>query len=160
MNNIEIERKFLLNSDIYKPLIIRSFPIIQGYISAEKGHSVRVRLKGEQAYLTIKGRTNKNGISRFEWEREISVEDAKALLKLCHSGIIEKTRHIVPSGKHFIEIDEFYGDNQGLVIAEIELESENEQYDKPAWLGKEVTGDYHYYNSYLAKAPFKKWQTL
>ncbi|MDR2823785.1 MAG: CYTH domain-containing protein [Prevotellaceae bacterium] len=157
MNNIEIERKFLLNNDDYKSFIIKSLPIIQGYISAEKGRSVRVRRKGDKAYLTIKGAANKNGISRFEWECEISVEDADELFCLCQYGIINKTRHIVPSGKHVIEIDEFHGDNAGLVMAEIELESENEQYEKPAWLGREVTGDFHYYNSYLAKMPFKMW---
>ncbi|MCL1867771.1 MAG: CYTH domain-containing protein [Paludibacter sp.] len=158
MKNIEIERKFLLKNDNYKPLITKSFKIRQGYISSGQGHSVRVRSKGDKAYLTIKGATNQNGISRFEWEHEIELDDLDGLFLLCINGIIEKTRHIVPSGKHIIEIDEFEGDNKGLVLAEIELESENEPYEKPEWLGKEVTGNRQYYNSFLSKFPYKTWE--
>jgi adenylate cyclase len=158
MKNIEIERKFLLKNDDYKPLIVKSINIKQGYISAEKGHSVRVRSKGNKAYLTIKGASNRNGISRFEWEHEIDVDDLEGLFSLCQNGIIEKTRHLVPLGKHIIEIDEFEGDNKGLILAEIELESENEPYEKPEWLGEEVTGNRQYYNSFLSKFPYKTWE--
>ncbi|GHT17330.1 hypothetical protein FACS189429_1170 [Bacteroidia bacterium] len=156
--NIEIERKFLLKSDDYKSFITKSFPIKQGYISVEKGHSVRVRRKGDKAFLTIKGATSSNGISRFEWEREIDLADAEELFLLCQNSFIDKTRHIVPVGKHIVEIDEFHGDNEGLVMAEIELENENETYEKPAWLGEEVTGNRRYYNSFLTRIPFKMWQ--
>jgi len=158
MKNIEIERKFLLKNNDYKPFITKSVKIKQGYISVEKGNSVRVRSKGDKAFLTIKSATNCNGISRFEWEREIDVDDLQGLFSLCKGGIIEKTRHLVPSGKHIIEIDEFEGDNEGLVLAEIELETENEPYEKPSWLGDEVTGNRQYYNYFLSKFPYKTWK--
>ena len=158
MKHIEIERKFLLKNADYKPFITKSIKIKQGYISVTKGHSVRVRLKGNKAYLTIKGASNINGISRFEWEREIDVDDLDGLFLLCCNGIVEKTRHIVPAGKHIIEIDEFEGDNADLILAEIELENENEPYERPEWLGEEVTGKRQYYNSFLSKYPYKTWR--
>lgn len=158
MKNIEIERKFLLKNADYKPFITESIKIKQGYISAEDGHSVRVRRKGDKAYLTIKGASNNKGISHFEWEREIDVGDLDGLFALCNDRIIEKTRHIVPAGNHIIEIDEFEGENEGLILAEIELENENEPYEKPAWLGEEVTGERQFYNSFLSKFPYKTWK--
>lgn len=157
MKNIEIERKFLLKNDDYKPLVSKAIKIKQGYISVEKGHCVRVRSKGDKAYLTIKSAINRNGISRFEWEREIDIEDLEGLFSLCKYGIIEKTRCLVPFGRHIIEIDVFEGENYGLVLAEIELENENEPYEKPEWLGQEVTGKRQYYNSFLSKFPYKTW---
>ena len=119
--------------------------------------TVRIRIQGEKGYITIKGISNKSGASRLEWEKEIPVDEAKSLLKLCKKGTIEKTRYEVKSGNHNIEIDEFHGDNEGLIMAEIELENENESIEKPEWLGTEVTGDQRYYNSYLSLNPFKKW---
>ena len=154
----EIERKFLTKDD-YKPFVIKSFRIIQGYLSSVPERTVRVRVKDDTGYLTIKGAANKSGTSRFEWEMEIPVEEAEKLLKLCEPGIIDKIRHIVPtSGGLFFEVDEFHGDNEGLVIAEIELPDENYPFTKPGWLGEEVTGDKRYYNSMLTKNPFKNWR--
>jgi len=118
---------------------------------------VRVRIKGDSAFLTIKGKSNDSGTSRFEWEKQIDIHDAEALLDLCEAGILEKTRYEIPSGKHIYEVDEFQGKNQGLLIAEIELNSEDEVFEKPNWLGKEVTGDVKYYNSQLSKQPYKTW---
>ncbi len=154
----EIERKFLVKGD-FKPFATKKIRIIQGYLSSVPERTVRVRIKGDKGFLTIKGIGNKSGASRFEWEKEISVDDAKALLEICEPGIIDKTRYIVPekSGLKF-EVDEFYGDNEGLVLAEIELPSEDYQFEKPEWLGEEVTGDPRYYNSMLMKNPYKNWK--
>jgi adenylate cyclase len=116
-----------------------------------------VRIKGNKGFLTIKGASNESGLSRFEWEKEIPVDEARALLKLCEKGIIDKTRFEVKIGNHIFEVDEFYGENEGLIIAEIELESETETFEKPIWLGKEVTNDNRYYNSFLSKNPFVRW---
>ena len=154
---IEIERKFLTTSDKYKSVAFSQNRITQGYLSTVPGRTVRVRIKGKKGFLTIKGASNKSGLSRFEWEKEIAVEDAAALLQLCEKGVIDKTRFEVKVGNHIFEIDEFYGENEGLIIAEIELATENETFEKPIWLGKEVTEDYRYYNSYLSKNPFKDW---
>jgi adenylate cyclase len=116
-----------------------------------------VRIKGDTGYLTIKGKSNETGLSRFEWEKEIPLEEAKALLLLCEKGIIEKNRYEVPVGKHLFEVDEFFGENEGLLLAEVELQSENELFEKPIWLGKEVSHDDRYYNSYLSQHPFTSW---
>lgn len=153
----ETERKFLVLSDAFKAEAVASHRIKQGYIARDNGNSVRVRIKDNTGILTIKG-PSADDISRTEWEIEIPLADAEALLKLCHGGIIDKTRYIVPeaSGRVF-EVDEFYGDNEGLVMAEIELENADDPFEKPSWLGKEVTGDRHYYNSYLSLHPFKTW---
>lgn len=153
----ETERKFLVLSDAFKAQAIASHHIKQGYIARDNGNSVRVRIKDNTGILTIKG-PSADDISRTEWEIEIPLADAEALLKLCHGGIIDKTRYIVPeaSGRVF-EVDEFYGDNEGLVMAEIELENASDAFEKPSWLGQEVTGDRHYYNSYLSMHPFKTW---
>lgn len=155
---IEIERKFLVTSDAFKKKAISQKRITQGYLSAVPERTVRVRTKGDQAFLTIKGASNETGMSRFEWEKEIPVEDAKKLLLLCEKGVIDKTRFEIKVGKHIYEVDEFYGDNQGLIMAEIELQSETESFEKPNWLGKEVTNDSRYYNAYLSKNPYTDWK--
>jgi len=153
----ETERKFLVLSDAFKAEAIASHRIKQGYIARDNGNSVRVRIKDSTGILTIKG-PSADDISRTEWEIEIPLADAEALLKLCHGGIIDKTRYIVPeaSGRVF-EVDEFYGDNEGLIMAEIELENADDPFEKPSWLGQEVTGDRHYYNSFLSLHPYKTW---
>lgn len=153
----EIERKFLVTGD-YKSLARKATRITQGYLSSVPERTVRVRIKGEKGFITIKGIGSESGASRFEWEREIPVDEARELLKLCEPGVIDKTRYLVDAGFHTFEVDEFYGDNEGLTVAEVELASENETFDSPAWLGQEVTGDVHYYNSMLMKKPYKNWK--
>ena len=154
---IEIERKYLVTSLDFKNDYFAKNEIAQGYLSSNPERTVRIRIKGTKGYLTIKGIGNESGISRFEWEKEIELDEAKQLLKLCEKGVIEKTRYEVKSGNHVIEVDEFHGDNNGLIIAEIELENENESIEKPHWLGNEVTNDERYYNSYISLNPFKNW---
>jgi len=153
----EIERKFLVKSEAFKTESVREMRITQGYLSSVPERTVRVRIKGEKGFMTIKGIGNESGASRYEWEREISIEDTKALLSICEPGVIDKTRFNVKSGEHTFEVDEFYGENDGLVVAEVELSSEDEAFDKPEWLGEEVTGDVKYYNSMLMKNPYKNW---
>lgn len=155
---IEIERKFLVKSQVFIDEAFNKTHIKQGFLSTDKERTVRVRLKGEKGFLTIKGASSNDGLSRFEWEKEISKEDAEQLFKLCKQGIIDKMRYEVKSGNHIFEIDEFFGDNEGLVLAEIELNTEDEGFEKPNWLGKEVTGDIRYYNSQLSNQPFKTWK--
>ena len=152
----EIERKFLLKGD-FKADSFKATRITQGYLSSVPERTVRVRVKGEKGYITIKGKGNDSGASRYEWEKEIPVDEVKELLKLCEPGIIDKTRYLVKAGEHTFEVDEFYGENEGLVMAEVELKDENENFIKPAWLGEEVTGDVKYYNSMLMKHPYTKW---
>lgn len=154
----EIERKFLVTSDAYRTMAASSSHIVQGYICHDKGRTVRVRIRDEKAYLTIKGPSDKAGLSRYEWETEIPLADARELMKLCAGGVIDKRRYLVPCGSHTFEVDEFYGDNQGLVIAEVELASESEPFDKPPFIGREVTGDRRYYNSHLLENPYCKWR--
>jgi adenylate cyclase len=154
---VEIERKFLVLNDDFKTLASHKHQIAQGYLNSHSERTVRIRIKGESGFLTIKGKGNKTGTTRFEWETEISLLEARPLLALCEENIITKTRYEVPFAKHIIEVDVFSGGNEGLVIAEIELTDENEHFEKPNWLGKEVTADKRYYNSYLSKNPFKKW---
>ena len=153
----EIERKFLVAGD-FKQGASESFRLIQGYISTDPDRTVRVRINGSQGFLTIQGRSSADGLSRYEWEKEIPVEEARELMELCGPGIIDKTRYLVPCGDHTFEVDEFYGSNQGLVLAEIELADEQETFRKPSWLGEEVTGDIRYYNSMLMKCPFTEWK--
>ena len=155
--NQEIERKFLVKGE-YKSQAVRSYRIVQGYLSSVSGRTVRIRIKSDKGYITIKGKSNESGLSRYEWEKEILLQEAEELFRLCEPGAIEKTRYEIPAGKHIFEVDEFYGDNTGLTMAEVELESENESYIKPEWLGIEVTGDRRYYNSCLTKHPFKDWE--
>lgn len=157
INMIEIERKFLVISDAYKAEAFKKTRIIQGFLNTHPDRTVRVRLKENKGVLTVKGRASKNGVTRFEWEKELSKTDTEALLELCEKGIIDKVRHEVKVENHIFEIDEFFGDNQGLVIAEIELKTEDETFSKPKWLGVEVTGDLKYYNSQLGKNPFNTW---
>ena len=154
---IEIERKFLVVSEGYKSAAFKSTRITQGFLSTDPERTVRVRVKGTQGFLTIKGKSNTSGTSRFEWEKEIDLQEAEALLKLCKKGIIDKIRYEVKSNTHVYEIDEFFGDNNGLVVAEIELNSEEEAFEKPSWLGTEVTGEVKYYNSQLSTTPFCEW---
>lgn len=153
----EIERKFLTTSDEFKSVSFKQNRIVQGYLSSVPERTVRIRIKDEKGFLTIKGIANESGLSRFEWEKEIPILEAEALLKICEKGIIDKTRYEVKVGNHIFEVDEFYGENKGLIIAEIELSAEDEVFEKPNWLGKEVTNDSRYYNSYLSKNPFINW---
>ncbi len=154
----EIERKFLVKGEAFKALASAALPICQGYLSSVPERTVRVRLRGKKAYLTVKGMASGDGLSRFEWEKEIAPHEAEELIRLCEPGVIQKSRYLVPVGKHTYEVDEFYGDNNGLIIAEIELSSVDEDFVKPDWLGKEVTGDQRYYNSSLTKNPYKNWR--
>ena len=155
---IEIERKFLVNSDAFKVEANKHYIIKQGFLNRDKARTVRIRLKNDKGYLTIKGKSSANGLSRFEWETEITKLEAEALLKLCEPSIIDKTRYEVLKHGHLFEIDVFYGKNEGLIMAEVELNSESETFFKPDWLGKEVTGDIRYYNSMLSKRPFNEWE--
>lgn len=152
----EIERKFLVAGD-YKQEAFNETRITQGYLSSVAERTVRVRIRGEKGYLTIKGKSSASGASRYEWEKEIDVNEATELLSLCEPNIIDKTRFLVKSGNHIFEVDEFYGENEGLTVAEVELSSEDEPFVKPKWLGEEVTGDRRYYNSMLIKNPFRCW---
>lgn len=155
---IEIERKFLVTSNAFKEESFNALEVTQGFLNTDAARTVRVRIKGKKGFLTIKGESSNNGLSRFEWEKEISKTDAEALLKLCEKGIIDKIRYEVKVGKHTFEVDEFFGDNEGLIIAEVELNSENESFDIPNWLGEEVTGQIKYYNSQLSKLSYKNWK--
>lgn len=156
---IEIERKFLVLSDAFKTEAFKSTRIIQGYLNSNKQRAVRVRLKGEQGFLTIKGESSKNGLSRFEWEKEIPESEARALLKLCEPGVVDKIRYEIKLGNHVFEVDAFFGDNAGLIIAEVELNDENELFEKPSWLGEEVSGQTKYYNSQLSNQPYNTWKS-
>ena len=155
---IEIERKFLVNSDDYRAEASTIITMTQGYLNSNPERSVRVRLTDQTGFITVKGKSNESGLSRFEWEKEISKTEAEALLKLCEKTIISKTRYEVAVGNHLFEVDEFSGDNKGLVVAEVELGSEDEKFSKPDWLADEVTGDLKYYNSNLSNAPFCNWK--
>ena len=152
----EIERKFLVTGK-FKHLADSAERIIQGYLCSLPERTVRIRVMDKKGFITVKGPLNKTGVSRFEWEKEIPVSEALSLVKLCEPGTIDKTRFLVKSGRHTFEVDEFYGENEGLVMAEIELSHENEEYERPSWLGEEVTGDPRYYNSNLRSNPFRKW---
>ncbi len=154
---IEIERKYLVTSLAFKDEAHIHNEIAQGYLTSNPERTVRIRIKGAKGYITIKGVGNESGTSRMEWEKEIPVDEAKSLLQLCEKGVIEKTRYEVKSGHHTIEIDVFHGDNDGLIMAEIELQNEDEAIKKPNWLGTEVTGDKRYYNAYLSLHPYKNW---
>ena len=149
MSSKEIERKFLVKSHDYRKEAQKTEGIIQGFLSSVPERTVRVRMVDKIGWITVKGIGNASGTTRFEWEKEISKAEAEALFTLCEAGMIDKTRHVVKSGSHIFEVDEFYGAQEGLVIAEIELEREDEPFVKPKWLGKEVTGDPRYYNSQL-----------
>ena len=163
--NIETERKFLVLNDDYKAQAVRSYRIRQGYLAHDEGRTVRVRIRDNQGFLTIKGPSLIPGC-RPEWEKEISLQEAEDLFPLCKPGSVDKTRWIVPASpvmadsdrpSRYFEVDEFHGENDGLVMAEIELGSPDEPFESPSWLGKEVTDDDRYYNGYLARKPFKTW---
>lgn len=153
----EIERKFLVKDNSYREKAFSSSHIKQGYICSARGRTVRVRIRDGKGYLTIKGASDSSGISRYEWEREIPLQEAEELMSLCEPGMIDKTRFLVRVGQHVFEVDEFYGENQGLVVAEVELGSENEDFERPDFLGEEVTGQVKYYNSFLMKNPYTHW---
>ena len=153
----EIERKFLVKGD-FKSEVFKSTRITQGYLSSVPERTVRVRVKGEKGFITIKGIGNESGASRYEWEKEIPVEEVRELLKICEPGVIDKTRYLVKNGEFTFEVDEFYGDNEGLTVAEIGLPDEQAEFNRPAWLGEEVTGDVRFYNSMLMKNPYKNWK--
>ena len=155
---LEIERKFLVLSSAYREKATSKERIVQGFLNTHPERTVRVRIKGDKGFMTVKGKSNTAGTSRFEWEKEISVEEVASLLPFCEKGIIAKFRYEVAVGSHVFEVDEFEGDNEGLVVAEIELSSETESFKKPDWLGKEVTGEEKYYNSQLGKNPYKSWK--
>jgi CYTH domain-containing protein len=153
----EIERKFLVRSNDFIKESHKKYRIVQGFLNTHKERTVRVRLKGDQGYITVKGQSNDTGTTRFEWEREISKEEAENLLLLCEPGVIDKLRYEVVVEDHLFEIDVFSGDNLGLIVAEVELKSESESYPKPQWLSTEVTGEIKYYNAMLSKHPYQKW---
>ena len=157
MSGLEIERKFLVKGDGYKRQAYSSSRIQQGYICSGHGRTVRVRIRDARGYLTIKGPARNGGFGHYEFEKEITLTEAEELMRLCEPGIIDKTRYLVKSGQHTFEVDEFYGENEGLVMAEVELGSEDEPYEKPDFIGKEVTGDRRYYNSHLRENPFSLW---
>lgn len=153
----EIERKFLVTGE-FRHLAYHHSRILQGYISSGNGRTVRVRIRDDKGYLTIKGPSGKQGLSRYEFEKEIPLSDAKDLMAICEPGIIDKTRYLVKSGAHVFEVDEFYGDNEGLIMAEVELSDENETFIKPDFIGREVTGDRRFYNAHMRKNPYKLWK--
>lgn len=153
----EIERKFLVRGE-FKSQAFQAERIIQGYLSSQPERTVRVRIRGDRGFLTIKGKSSENGLSRYEWEKEIPLAEARELMSLTEPGRIDKTRYLVRKGKHVFEVDEFYGENEGLILAEVELKDENEVFEKPEWLGTEVTGDLRYYNAMLTGHPFTTWQ--
>ena len=153
----EIERKFLVTGE-FRHLAYHHSRILQGYISSGNGRTVRVRIRDDKGYLTIKGPSGKQGLSRYEFEKEIPLSDAKDLMAICEPGLIDKTRYLVKSGAHVFEVDEFYGDNEGLIMAEVELSDENETFIKPDFIGREVTGDRRFYNAHMRKNPYKLWK--
>ena len=154
---IEIERKFLVQNTDFKTACFDIKYMKQGYLNSDKLRTVRIRISNTQGFITIKGKSNETGTSRYEWEKEISISEAEDLMILCEPNLIEKKRYLIKAQQHIFEVDEFLGDNLGLIVAEIELSSENESFKKPAWLGEEVTGDSKYYNSSICKLPFKNW---
>jgi adenylate cyclase len=154
---IEIERKFLVKNLDFKTESFEKKYIKQGYLNSNKNRTVRIRTSDDKAFLTIKGKSNTAGTSRFEWEKEIPFSEAVELLVLCEPYLIEKQRYLIKKGIHTFEVDLFLGDNSGLIVAEIELSTESEGFEKPTWLAKEVTGELKYYNSSISKLPFKDW---
>mgnify|MGYP006145064905 CR=1 FL=1 len=154
----ETERKFLVLSNDFIKAAYAEKRITQGYLCSHPDRTVRVRIKGDKGYLTIKGRSNDSGTTRMEWEKEITLAEAKQLLAICEEGVIDKTRYEIKAGSHVFEVDIFYGENEGLVMAEIELTDEHEAFEKPDWLGTEVTGDERYYNAYLSRKPYTTWK--
>lgn len=157
MNLQEIERKFLVSGDSFKRDATNHYKIEQGYLNPSADRNVRIRIQENRGFITVKGPSSLDGTTRFEWEKEIPLHEAEALLNLCELAIIEKTRYVVNHGHHVVEVDEFAGVNEGLVMAEIELNSADENFEKPDWLAEEVTGNDRYYNAQLSKNPFCVW---
>ena len=157
MSGLEIERKFLVRGEDYRRQATSKSRIKQGYIMSRNGRTVRVRVRDDRGFLTIKGPSQNGGLSRYEFEKEITLDEAQNLFRLCEPGAIEKTRYLVKSGHHTFEVDEFHGDNEGLVMAEVELSAPDEPYERPPFIGKEVTGDRRYYNAYLSHHPYREW---
>lgn len=155
--SLEIERKFLVTDDSYKQQAFSCDRIAQGYVCRQGGNSTRVRVRGDKGYITIKGPSLDGGLSRYEWEKEIPVNEAWELMRLCSGIIIDKHRYLVKCGNHVYEIDEFHGDNEGLTVAEVELQSVDEPFERPSFIGAEVTGDAKYYNGHLSRFPYKYW---
>jgi len=158
MKHLEIERKFLVRYKNYKDVAVSKSRIVQGFLNTHPERTVRVRITNNMGYLTVKGKGNDSGTPRFEWETQIPVSEATNLIDLCEPGILEKIRYQVPFAGHVFEVDEFLGDNTGLVVAEIELKHEEEPFEKPIWLDKEVTGNINYYNSQLSIKPYNQWK--
>lgn len=154
---IEIERKFLVKNDSFKQEAFQQYKISQGYLNSDPARTTRIRLRDEEAFITVKGKSSEDRLARFEWEKPIEYDDANALLKLCEPSVIEKNRYLVKAKNFIFEVDEFYGDNDGLVVAEVELENTDDAFPTPQWLGEEVTGDKRYYNAMLSQHPFKDW---
>lgn len=154
----EVERKFLVKNAGFKGSAVTKYEIAQGYLSTDPQRSVRIRIKGDTGFITVKGIVSEEGTTRFEWEKEIPLSEAEALMELCLPGAIRKIRYLIPHGKHTWEVDEFLELNKGLLLAEIELDSASEAFDKPEWVGEEVTGQKKYYNSQLSKEPYSQWK--
>lgn len=154
---LEIERKFSVKNTNFLANAKESYKITQGYLNTDKNRTVRIRIKGEKGFITVKGLSSADGLSRFEWEKEINIKDAEALLLLCEDFVIDKTRYLIPFDTIVFEVDVFEGANEGLVIAEVELETTEQQFEKPEWLGEELTGDERFYNAYLSNVPFTSW---
>lgn len=158
MSGLEIERKFLVRKGgAYKRAAFSCSHITQGYMRCLDA-TVRVRRRDDKAYLTIKSRSTNGGMTRYEFEKEISLDEARHLFALCTGGLIDKHRYLVKSGQHTFEVDEFHAENDGLVMAEVELQSEDEPYEKPEFIGMEVTGDRRFYNSHMLANPFSAWR--
>lgn len=153
----EIERKFLVTGE-FRDQVYNCTHIRQGYISSGNGRTVRVRIRGDKGYLTIKGPSGRAGLKRYEFEKEIPLSDAEDLMAICEPGIIDKNRYLVRCGNHIFEVDEFFGENEGLIIAEVELQAEDEAFEKPAFIGREVTGDRRFYNAHMRKHPYILWK--
>jgi len=154
---LEIERKYLVKSMDFISETKSIKRIIQGFLNTNPERTVRVRIADKEAFLTVKGISNKSGTTRMEWEQKILLKEAQKLLEICEPGVIDKTRHEVLFRNYLFEVDVFHGENEGLIVAEVELRNEHEAFAKPDWLGKEVTGNIKYYNSQLSKNPFSKW---
>ena len=154
---LEIERKFRVKCTNFLTNAKESYKITQGYLNTDKNRTVRVRTKGNKGFITVKGISSADGLSRFEWEKEIDIKDAEALLLLCEDFVVDKTRYLIPFDTIVFEVDVFEGANKGLVIAEVELQKTDQQFEKPDWLGEELTGDERFYNAYLSNVPFSSW---
>lgn len=155
--HLEIERKFLVTNDSFIQEAHSCLHIRQGYLSLEPNKTVRVRISDERGFLTIKGKRSSNGLSRYEWEQEIALDDAIEMMSLCGDEVIDKHRYLIDYHGHTFEVDVFDGSNKGLVVAEIELTEEDEHFDKPQWIGEEVSHDKRYHNSRLIQHPYSTW---